>query len=61
MLDLHGRSKISFKVNDLGALFVRISDELERDFRIRVAEKYVGERGALSKALEEAIKLWIKS
>jgi len=45
----------------LGALFVRISDELEREFRIRVAQKHGGERGAISKAVEEAIKLWLKS
>jgi hypothetical protein len=38
-----------------------IDKELERKFRIKVAEKYVGQSGAITKALEEAIRLWLKT
>ncbi len=37
-----------------------IDDELERKFRKMVAVKYGLKKGALSKAVEEAIKLWIE-
>jgi hypothetical protein len=42
-------------------LFAEIDKDLERKFRIKVAEKYSGKSGAVTKALEEAIKLWLKS
>jgi hypothetical protein len=35
--------------------------ELEKKFRIRVAEKFGGQKGATKKAIEEAVKLWLKS
>ena len=41
-------------------LFVRINPQLEKEFRIKVAEKFGGQKGALQKALEEAIKDWVK-
>ena len=45
----------------MGVIYARIDDnELEKQFRIKVAEKLGGERGALSKAIKEAIKLWLK-
>jgi len=43
----------------MGVIYARINDELEKRFRVKVAEKYGGERGAISKAIEEAIKLWL--
>lgn len=43
------------------ALFAEIDKELERKFRMRVAEKYSGKSGSVTKAVEEAIKLWLKS
>jgi hypothetical protein len=42
-------------------VFVELDKELERKFRIRVAEKFGGQKGATKKAVEEAIKLWLKS
>ena len=45
----------------MGVIFARINDALEKQFRIEVARRYVGEKGAISKAIEEAIKLWLKS
>jgi len=40
---------------------VELDKELERKFRVKVAEKYVGQKGAINKAVVEAIKLWLKS
>jgi hypothetical protein len=42
-------------------LYVELEKELEKKFRIRVAEKFGGQKGATRKAVEEAIKLWLKS
>ena len=44
----------------MGAIFLRISDELERRFRKTVLERLGGKQGDLSKAGEQAIKLWLK-
>ena len=41
-------------------LFVRINEDVEKQFRIRVIEKYGSQKGSLEKALEEAIKDWIE-
>ncbi len=43
----------------MGKLTVIIDDELERKFRIAIAEKG-GKRGDLTIAIEEAIQLWIE-
>jgi len=37
-----------------------ISDKLEKEFREAIFKKYGMKRGNLSKAVEEAIKEWIK-
>jgi predicted alternative tryptophan synthase beta-subunit len=37
-----------------------ISDELDRRLRVKVAQKYGGKKGALGKAISEAIELWLK-
>jgi len=47
-------------LNEKGIIHVRIDKNLEKKFRIEVARLYGGERGALSKAIEEAIQLWLK-
>jgi hypothetical protein len=41
-------------------VFCRIDRELEKKFRIKVAEKYGGQKGAVTLALEEAIRFWLK-
>lgn len=43
-----------------GIIHVRIEKQLEKKFRIEVTRLYGGERGALSRAIEEAIELWLK-
>ena len=37
-----------------------LPDELGKEFRMKVIEKYGNEKGALSKAMAEAIRLWLK-
>jgi len=44
----------------MGRLDVIIPDDIERELRIRVAQVFGGERGALSRAVCEAIELWLK-
>ena len=39
---------------------VIISDELDMKFRMRVLGEYGSEKGALSKAVADAIELWLK-
>jgi hypothetical protein len=43
-----------------GIIYVRIEKQLAKKFRIEVTRLYGGERGALSRAIEEAINLWLK-
>jgi len=38
----------------------RIPVDLDKRFRLKIAEKYGVRRGALEKALTEAIMLWLK-
>ena len=42
-------------------LYLQISEELEKKFRVKVAEKFGGKKGALNLGAEEAIKLWLKT
>ena len=44
----------------MGILHVRIDDELEKRFRKKVLDVYGVKKGALAKAVEEAIKLWLE-
>ncbi len=44
----------------MGRLDVIVPDDIDTEFRVRVVQVYGGERGALSKAVAEAIKLWLK-
>jgi hypothetical protein len=44
----------------LGKLYIVISDEIERRFRFEVVKRLGGKKGALSAAIEEALKDWLK-
>ena len=44
----------------MGKLTVEIPDEVERKLRVKVAEKYVGKKGALGEAITDAIRLWLR-
>jgi hypothetical protein len=39
---------------------IELPDDLEREFRAKVAMKYGGKKGALGMAVKEAIELWLK-
>lgn len=43
-----------------GIIHVRIDKQVEKKFRIEVARLYGGQRGSLSRAVQEAIELWVK-
>ena len=43
----------------MGRILITIDDELEERFRKVVARVYGARKGAISKAIEEAIKLWL--
>ena len=44
----------------MGKILAKIDDELERRFRIAVLKVKGKRRGALSEAVEEAIRLWLE-
>jgi len=44
----------------MGYLFVKVSDEVEKEFRRLVLELKGSKKGALSEAVEEAIRLWLE-
>lgn len=39
---------------------IELPDDLEREFRAKVAMKYGGKKGALGMSVKEAIELWLK-
>ena len=43
----------------MGWIRLRISDEVEREFRIKVAE-LGGKKGDLSRYFEEAVREWVR-
>jgi hypothetical protein len=45
----------------MGIILARIDDELEKKFRIEVAKRYGGRKGAISKAITEAIIKWLQT
>jgi len=44
----------------VGILHVQIDDEIEKKFRKKVLDVYGTRKGALAKAVEEAIRLWLE-
>lgn len=44
----------------MGKTIVVLPDELDREFRSLIPLKFGGRKGALSKAVEEAVRLWVK-
>jgi hypothetical protein len=45
--------------SEMGRINVVFSDELEKKLRIKTIEKFGGKKGDLSKAVEEAVKMWV--
>ena len=44
----------------MGRTMIELPNGIERQFRSKVALKYGGKKGALGKAIKEAIELWLK-
>lgn len=43
----------------MGRISVELSAELEKKLRLKTVEKFGGKKGDLSRAVEEAVKMWI--
>jgi len=43
----------------LGRINVDITDETEKQLRLKTVERFGGKKGDLSKAVQEAIQTWI--
>jgi len=44
----------------MGRLDVTITNELEDEFRIEIIKRYGGKKGTLSRAITEAIQIWMR-
>jgi len=44
----------------MGQVNLKINDELEKEFRKAAAERFEAKKGFLKKAIEEAIRDWVK-
>ena len=55
-----GYSYISFWVCEVGVIIASINDQLELEFRRLILEVKGKRRGAISEAVEEAIRLWVE-
>ncbi|MCP8305642.1 MAG: hypothetical protein H3Z49_00820 [archaeon] len=43
----------------MGRISVDIPDELEKALRFKTIERFGGRKGDLSRAVEEAVKIWV--
>jgi hypothetical protein len=43
----------------MGRISVDIPDELEKELRFKTIERFGGKKGDLSRAVEEAVKVWV--
>ena len=43
----------------MGRINVDISDETEKQLRLKTVERFGGKKGDLSKAVQEAVRTWI--
>jgi hypothetical protein len=43
----------------LGRINIDISDDTEKQLRLKTVERFGGKKGDLSKAVQEAVKTWI--
>ena len=47
------------EVNKMGRINVDITDELEKQLRLKTVERFGGKKGDLSRAVQEAVKTWL--
>jgi len=52
--------KIGYCDRKMGKISVSIPDELEKEIRIKAMKKFGMKKGYLSKAVMEALRLWLK-
>ena len=45
----------------MGLMLIRLSDDVERRFREAAIRVFGAKKGSLSRAVEEAIKMWLKT
>ena len=43
----------------MGRISAELPDELEKELRFKTIERFGGRKGALSRAVEEAVKTWV--
>jgi hypothetical protein len=43
----------------MGRISVDLPDELEKQLRLKTVERFGGKKGDLSRAVEDAVKVWI--
>ena len=43
----------------MGRISVELSDELEKQLRLKTVERFGGKKGDLSRAVEEAVRTWV--
>ena len=43
----------------MGRICVDLPDELEKKMRFKTVERFGGKKGDLSRAVEEAVRIWI--
>ena len=46
-------------VTEMGRISVELSDDLEKKLRFKTIERFGGKKGDLSRAVEEAVKMWV--
>ena len=44
----------------MGRIMIELPDDLEKEFRHRLIDRFGGRKGGLSLAIMEAIRLWLK-
>jgi hypothetical protein len=53
------KRKCAAKVTKMGRINVDISDQIEKQLRLKTVEKFGGKKGDLSRAVQEAVETWI--
>ena len=43
----------------MGRISAELPDELEKELRLKTIERFGGKKGDLSRAVEEAVKIWV--
>jgi hypothetical protein len=43
----------------MGRIGVELPDELEKKLRLKTIERFGGRKGDLSRAVEEAVRIWV--